>query len=485
MIELLKNKINDIPVFFVIFGGAGDLTHRKLLPAIFSLYRQKLLPENFKILGFSRKPLSDTEYRKSLYSKLKKDGKNTGKLWEKFTKNIFYHQGFFAERNDFEEISLKIEGFLKKFDYNAEIILYLATPAQAYYPIIQNIQSSKLRSICEGKNTRIVVEKPFGNDLKSAEILNKELKKVFKEEQIYRIDHYLGKETVQNLLFFRFANQAFDTSWDKKSIDHVQISILESIGLESRGTYYENAGALRDIIQNHALQLVAHIAMEKPEYFDEKHIRNEKADIIRSLRLYSKDEIREHIVRGQYKGYREEKGVDKSSYVETFVAMKLFIENERWENVPIYIRSGKKLKEKQTKIIIKFKGDEDLLISSDYCANTLTYNIQPDEGIEIKLLNKTPGKEKVELANLDLKYREEFKEKIPDAYETLILDIIRGDSTLFVRNDEIEASWEFVDHIRKEWNRMPPPNFPNYEKGTLGPNEAEDLIRRDGRKWIN
>lgn len=485
MLELLKQNKSLLPTLFIIFGAAGDLTHKKLIPAIYDLAYAKKLPEKFEVLGVARRELNPKQYRESLQKALKGEvGKVSRKTWDKLSPKINYMTANFEERSGYAVLTERIHEFRNEHGSNSNVIFYLATPPSTFYSILQNFSSSDLHKIAKEANTRIVLEKPFGENLKSAEMINKELKRIFKEEQVYRIDHYLGKETIQNLLIFRFANQIFTPAWDRNSIDHIQISILEENGLESRGNYYDNSGALRDIIQNHALEVLAHIAMEQPKYFDEHHIRDERTKVLESLKPYSQKEAENSIVRGQYEGYRNEQNVNRASHTETYVAMKLFIENDRWLDVPIYIRTGKKLKEKLTTVVIKFKDHTKLVISADYRANTLVYKIQPNEGVDINLLSKIPGKDEAKLTNLHFNYSDEFEGKLPSPYETLLLDVMLGDPTLFVREDEIDAGWKFIDHIRDHWNKMTPPSFPNYKVGSIGPESAEELIKKDGRRWI-
>ncbi|MGQ9629154.1 MAG: glucose-6-phosphate dehydrogenase [bacterium] len=487
------------PCVMVIFGATGDLTRRKLMPALYNLHRERLLPEGFSAVGFARREKSHDDFRREMMEAVGKYSR--GKpvqpaLWGSFARGLYYFQANFE---DFQRY-LRLAEMLKRLDEErgtrGNRIFYLATPPSHYTEIVERLGDAGLAE--RGGWSRIIVEKPFGRDLTTAQELNRQLGEIFREDQVYRIDHYLGKETVQNILVFRFANGIFEPLWNRHYVDHVQIAVSEDLGVEGRGRYFEEAGITRDIVQNHILQLLCLVAMEPPVAPDADAIRDEKLKVLRSIRPIAPGEVGEYTVRGQYgrgyiagesvPGYREEEGVSSDSITETFVALKLFVDNWRWAGVPFYLRAGKRMPKRATEIAIHFRRAPHLLFDrvgvhwSD--PNVLIIRIQPDEGIALKFGSKVPGpKIQIQSVMMDFRYGASFGIEPPEAYERLLLDCMMGDPTLFARRDEIEAAWEFVTRIIEGWQSAPPPAFPNYEAGTWGPAGAASLIERDGRSW--
>ncbi|MDQ3668615.1 MAG: glucose-6-phosphate dehydrogenase [Acidobacteriota bacterium] len=487
------------PCIVVIFGATGDLTRRKLLPALYRLAQQHLIPAEFAILGVSRQQISDQEYRGKMRAALSEFGDEDTvdeAAWNSFAEGIFYIGGEFKDA----EIYTIVKSRLKEIDEQRETqgnrIFYLAT-APEFFGLIANQLAQANLARPEGRPwTRIIVEKPFGHDLESARTLNIQLASVFEEQQIYRIDHYLGKETVQNLLVFRFANSIFEPLWNYQYIDQVQITNAEAIGVEGRGAYYEPAGALRDMMQNHVFQLVSLIAMDPPVSLDSDDVRDEKIRALKTVRPIPADRVDEYAVRGQYGpgqvlgetviGYREEPGVDSSSATETFAVLKLKFDNWRWANVPFFLRSGKRLQKRVTEIAIHFReGPHRLFTDSDAPLepNVLVIRIQPNEGITLRFGAKLPGQAmRIRWVNMDFRYGSSFGLKSPEAYERLLLDCMLGDSTLYARRDMVERGWEIVAPILEAWKK-PALDFPNYEAGSWGPPAASGLIERDGKEW--
>lgn len=475
-------KVNE-PFIIVIFGATGDLAHNKLIPALFSLFKKKLINGEFLIIGFSRREMTDEDFRNFFsYS--------NDKEWESFASHLRYQKGDFADKEGYLELIEKLNEFDKKMGACITRFFYLATPPINYEIILDFLYKTKLSEGCgQGSNkwTRIVIEKPFGKDLKTAIHLDKKLSKIFEERQIFRVDHYLGKETVQNMLAFRFANGFFEPIWNKKFIDNVQITFAEKEGVEGRGRFFDGVGILRDVAQNHLMQILAAVSMEMPKRFEKSPIRDERAKAIKAIRLINPSEVSSFVVRGQYKDYKKEKDVDVNSKTDTFVAMKLFVDTKRFDGVPFYLRVGKKMPHESVHISIVFKQISHELFK-EYGAlskhNILTIRIQPDEGISLRLLAKKPGT-KLALENVNMKftYKEEFGEKMQDAYEKILMDIFAGDQMLFNRSDELASSWKFITGILRGWE-----DYKNkliiYNKGTWGPKEAFDLIEKDGRKWI-
>ncbi|MCZ7661712.1 MAG: glucose-6-phosphate dehydrogenase [Thermoleophilia bacterium] len=489
------------PLALVIFGITGDLTGRKLLPSLYRLYAEGALPTGFSMVGVARRDWTHDDCRAMVRGALDEHlGEPVNaRLWDGFAETVRFCPGQFGDKATYTRLCDILEEADQERVHTGNRLFYLAAPPSSYSDIIEGLGTSGLAGMREKPGwSRIVVEKPFGHDLPSARRLNEELAEYFKEEQVYRIDHYLGKETVQNILVFRLANAIFEPVWNRRYVDHVQITVAEDLGVEGRGGYYEEAGAMRDIIQNHVLQLLALVAMEPPAGFGEGPVRDEKIKILRSLRPLVGEEVDSAVVRGQYvsglsggetvPGYREEKGVAGDSITETFAAMRVFIDSWRWADVPFYLRTGKRLAKRATEVAIQFKRPPLLLFGAEAAAelepNVLAMHIQPDEGITLKFGSKVPGPVvHVHQVNMDFHYGTSFGVHTADAYERLLIDCMLGDSTLFTRNDGVEAAWAFVDPIIDRW-RTPdyPPPLP-YESGSWGPSGAERLVDRDVRQW--
>lgn len=487
------------PTFLVIFGAGGDLTWRKLIPALFNLFLDGWLPDCFAIFGIDKKEMHDSDYRQHLrqgIDQFSRRGKSTDRDWSKFGSYLTYISGDFSDPALYTNLSELLDKKKKEWDCQANLIYYQATPPALVSYIVQQIGKANLAQ--DRQRTRIVLEKPFGRDIASAKELNKMLTSVFEESQVYRIDHYLGKETVQNILAFRFANALFEPIWDRKYIDHVQITIAERVGVEHRGEYYDHSGALRDMVQNHLLQVLCLIAMEPPVSFEDEEIRNRKVDILHAIRHIRHEDVHHFAVRGQYdKGwiqgervidYRNEPGVSERSSTESFAALKLFVDNWRWQDVPFYLRTGKRMPARVSEVSIQFRPVPHQLFPStvigDWQPNRLVVHIQPDEGILLRFQAKRPGL-KVRLGPVDMRftYKDAFQTSPPEAYETLLLDAMQGDATLFMRADQVEAAWSVVTPVLEDWEAVLPDDFPNYLAGTWGPEAAQILIARDGRSW--
>ena len=482
----------------MIFGGSGDLAQRKLIPALYNLALQRLLPATFSIVGTARKPLSHEEYREELHKAVAQYSR-TRPLNEEVWRSFAEHLHFVTTSDDagYEGLRRTLEQLDFALGTHANRLFYLATPPPAYKAIVEAIGEHRLRG--DTGWARIVVEKPFGHDRASALELNEIVHTVFREDEVFRIDHYLGKETVQNILVMRFSNGIFEPIWNRQYVDHVQITVAETIGVGERAGYYEQAGAMRDIVQNHLLQLLALVSMEPPAAFDDKAVRDEKVKVMRALRRIAGEDLLMNAVRGQYTrgfiegtpvpGYREEPGVAADSRTDTYVALKLWVDNWRWEGIPFYVRTGKRLPKQSTEIAIQFRAAPHQLFSRDALAglepNALVLRIQPDEGISLRFGAKVPVQGiRIRAVNMDFDYGASFMVDAPDAYETLILDALRGDATLFTRHDEVDQQWAFVDPIIKGWASSDSAEGPAlYEAGTWGPTEADALIERDGRKW--
>jgi glucose-6-phosphate 1-dehydrogenase len=480
------------PCALVIFGASGDLTRRKLFPAVYSLAVRNLLPERFAIVGVARTEESDTEFKNRMREAVEEFGRDPldDKVWRRLTAGMHYlATDFAAEGGEDELIEL-----LAKLDAErgtaGNRVFYLAVPPSAIGVLVDRVGAR--RGEWSGW-TRLIVEKPFGSDRSSARQLNQELSHFFEEREIYRIDHYLGKETVQNLLALRFANGIFEPVWNRQFVDHVEITVAESIGIEGRSSFYEQAGAIRDVFQNHLLQLVALTAMEPPTDFTSESVRNEKVKVLRAMHAPS----RRSVVRGQYgpghiegrevPGYREEPGVAEGSTTETFVAARLHVDNWRWAGTPFYVRTGKRLPKRETTIAIEFKRAPHPPFAKEASEglrpNVLLVHVQPDEGVSLAIGAKVPGQGMtIRTVHMDFLYGGAFRTELPEAYERLILDCLLGDATLFTRADEVDEQWALVDSIVAGWKRERP-DFPNYDAGTWGPAAADQLIRRDGRAW--
>ncbi|MCY7291629.1 MAG: glucose-6-phosphate dehydrogenase [Ferruginibacter sp.] len=496
----MENITTKKPTIITIFGGSGDLTWRKLIPALYNLYLDGWLNEKFSIICIGRTEMKDGEFIKKLHEgvdKFSRSGKTVAEKWTAFSKFIIYKTGDFTNKGTFTTIKKDVTAFEKEAAETVNKIYYMAVNPQFFEAIADGLRDAGLHEDCD--HARVVIEKPFGTDLKSAKALNEKLLSIFQESQLFRIDHYLGKETVQNLLAFRFANALFEPLWNRNYIDNVQITVIEKIGVEDRGRYYDHSGALRDMVQNHVMQLLCLIAMEPPVSFDANEIRNKKADVLHAIREIKREDVHEFASRGQYaggwqegekvKGYRQEKDVPKESNTETFAAIKFFVDNWRWSNVPFYVRSGKRMQQTISVITVQFKPvphqsfpDEAI---ENWQPNRMIINIQPDMGIRIRFQAKKPGL-KMLLSPVDMifNYNDTYSSGIPEGYETLLLDVIEGDATLFMRADQVEAAWEVITPILEMWKDNPSVNFPNYNAGTNGPETAEALIAKDGNNWI-
>jgi glucose-6-phosphate 1-dehydrogenase len=489
------------PSSLVLFGSTGDLAHRKVVPALYQLWRTNLLPHEFVILAVGRRDYDDDELRSEYRASLEKFSRVLPldeAAWRSFASRIRYQRCDFADPAGFDKLTKTLDAIDRDQRTPGNHLYYLATQPSAFAEIVAQLGRVGLdHERHEGGWRRIVIEKPFGHDLNSAIRLNREVGKVFRESQVYRIDHYLGKETVRNLLVFRFGNGIFEPIWNRRHIDHVQITVAESIGVENRGAFYEETGASRDILQNHLLQLMSLVAMEPPATFEADALRDEKVKVIRAIGEMSSERIATDVVRGQYgpgwvaakqvPGYRKEPDVDPESETETFVAARFEVDDWRWSGVPFYLRAGKRLPKRATEIAIQFKEVPHRLFresSSEPDPNLLAIRIQPDEGIMLRFGAKVPGLGiDVRSVTMDFTYGSAFSIDSPDAYETLILDALLGDASLFTRADEVEGAWARVTPIIDTWAEMPAPEFPNYEAGTWGPEEADELLAREGRKW--
>ena len=480
----MPTKDNGLPTSIVIFGASGDLTKRKLIPSLFNLYCKGRLPKMFRIVGYGSKPFNDDSFREQLKQGMDEfaDAKYEAKDWGEFAQNIFYLQKKYTKA-EFEELNQ----FLEKWQGEAgNRIYYMATPPDAFPKIIDLL--GETNQLQEGHGwRRVVIEKPFGTDLNSALKLNEQIHKVLNEQQIYRIDHYLGKETVQNILVTRFANTIFEPLWNRNYIDHVEITVAEKVGVEHRAKFYDHIGILRDMFQNHLLQLTALVAMEPPVSFEATALRNEKVKVLSAIQPMKEEEIVKATVRAQYKGYRSDEGTDPGSMTPTYGAMRLFIDNWRWQGVPFYLRSGKDLKEKLSQIVIEFKCPPHLLFPSeqgDMKPNVLVLYLQPDEGVHWRFEAKVPDTvAQLRSVDMEFHYEDTFgKTALPDAYERLLLDTITGDASLFTRADEVETAWGIIDPIIQAWEANKEP-LAFYEPGSWGPKEADDLLGRDGRSW--
>lgn len=499
--EGLRIKHSPEPAVMVIFGATGDLTHRKLLPALYNLALEHPLPAGFSVVGFARRPYSDDEFRQQALESVNTYSRQkpvNPQVWESFAAGIRYLRSDFHDSAGYEKLSAILTTLDQERGTAGNRIFYLSTPPSQYAEIIQHIGAAGLNKNRKGW-TRVIIEKPFGHDLGSANELNRQVAKVFREEQVYRIDHYLAKETVQNILVFRLANGIFEPVWNRRYVDHVQITIAENVGLEGRGTYYEESGAIRDMVQNHMLQLLSLVAMEPPIAFDGNAVRDEKVKVLHGLQPLSSRDVTTNIIRAQYgpgfvsghpvPGYLEEKGIPANSTTETYIVLKAFIDNWRWAGVPFYLRTGKHLPKRVTEIAIQFKQAPLVLFKRSEAhgqvePNILVLRMQPDEGISLKFGAKVPGTEmQIRSVNMDFFYGSSFGREQPEAYERLLVDCMMGDSTLFTRRDEVEAAWIFIQSILDEWKNAPRETIQTYESGSWGPQAADEFIWRDGRRW--
>ena len=504
---LRLERMSDAHVL-VLFGATGDLSHRKVFPALAQLWRTNLLPPDWMVVAVGRRPYDDATFRAVVGQALDDHSRVPlgAEAAKRFLERIVYHQGDFSDAAAYDALAERLDALDREHGTSGNRLFYLATQPSAFSEIVAQLGRCGLdHEVHGGGWRRIVVEKPFGRDLDSAKRLNREIGRVFRESQVYRIDHYLGKETVRNLLVFRFANGIFEPLWNRRYVDHVQITMSESIGVEDRGSFYEETGAARDVFQNHLLQLLTLVAMEPPATLDADALRDEKVKVLRAVdglaaptgRGAAVDGRAAAMVRGQYgpgwvgaepvKGYRQEAEVDAASETETFVAARLFIDDWRWSGVPFYIRSGKRLPKRATEIAIQFKDVPHRLFreaGSDPEPNLLAIRIQPDEGILLRFGSKVPGLDlDIRTVNMDFTYGSAFASDAPEAYETLLLDAMLGDASLFTRSDEVEAAWGLVTPILEAWVDGPAPDFPDYAAGTWGPEAANLLIEADGRRW--
>ncbi len=484
----------------VIFGAAGDLTKRKLIPALYNLKHSELLSDQFVVLGIARAEMSDNEFRSRMRDDMKEFATNEvdPQEWKWLEDRLFYMSGDFNDDAMYEQLKSRVEELDQNHQTQGNYSFYLAAAPQFFAPIVEQLGRVGLTNEKDNHWRRVVIEKPFGRDLDSARKLNQEIGSILDEDQIYRIDHYLGKETVQNILVFRFGNGIFEPIWNRRYIDSVQITAAEKVGVESRGAYYESAGALRDMVPNHLLQLVTLTAMEPPISFGADAVRDEQAKTLHAIQCPSPDEAAKRSVRGQYgpgeidgkkvPGYREEPNVAPDSTVETFVALKLLIDNWRWADVPFYLRTGKHLAARDTEITIQFKRPPFVLFRNtaveELTRNRLVLHIQPDEGISLRFGAKVPGSiMNIGAVDMDFDYEDYFGDTPSTGYERLLHDCMVGDATLFQRADQVEAGWAVVDPIQKAWTETTATKFPNYTAGSWGPDEADQLLRQDGREW--
>lgn len=493
------------PCNIVIFGATGDLTHRKLLPALFSIEAQDLLPEQLKIIGFARRDYSDHSYREEIQQSLQEFApdlwKDHADAWTKFARRIVFHRSDFDNSQGFTWLKERLDKFDETEGTGGNRLFYLATPPSTYSTVIQHLGEAGLAKKDGEKNTpfiRIIVEKPFGSDLETARALNSELKTVFDEDQIYRIDHYLGKETVQNIFVFRFANALFEPLWNSRYIDSVQVTVAETVGVEQRAGYFDKAGELRDMVQSHALQMLSLVAMEPPNTLGANDIRDEKVKVLRAIKPITEADCEKSVVRGQYgagqildkkvPAYRAEPNVPKDSVTDSFVALKLEIQNWRWSGVPFYVRAGKRMPERVTEVNIIFKDIPPILLAQmntdEAEPNVITIRVQPNEGISMRLGAKPPGqKTQVKPVDMNFTYGTSFGQRIHDAYERLLMDALLGDAALFTRDDEVEAEWGLITPILEAWTKAAPTALPNYPAGTWGPKAADKMLTSTNRKW--
>jgi glucose-6-phosphate 1-dehydrogenase len=492
------------PTAMVVFGGSGDLAHRKIVPALYNLELHRLLPQNFAFVGSSRSEYSDEEYRADMRKAVEEFSRTQPiqhQVWESFASRLHYVSGSSADPDTYARIGDLLDRFDRELGTDGNRMYYLSLIPKLFPDTIRGIGKAGLggRGWDRG-HSRVVVEKPFGHDLTSARELQELVTTVFPERDVFRIDHYLGKESVQNIIAFRFANGIFEPVWNHHFVDHVQVTVSESLGIEHRGNFYETAGAIRDIFQNHELQVLALIAMEPPASFEPEDVRNEKAKVLKALRRLEGEAVDTGVVRGQYGpgwidgkevvGYREEPDVHPDSVVETYVAAELRVDNWRWAGTPFYVRTGKRLPKRATEVVVQFRSAPHLpfgeAAQDGLEPNSLVLRIQPDEGITLRIGAKVPGPSmEVRSVSMDFSYGTSFSDDLPDAYERLLLDVMLGDPTLFPRWDEVEQAWQAVQPILDRWADTPPPELPNYEAGSWGPRAADELIGRGrpGRRW--
>jgi glucose-6-phosphate 1-dehydrogenase len=497
----MKSITKAQPTIFFIFGGTGDLNLRKITPALYNLFLDNWLPDRFAIIGTARTKFTDEEFRDKLLNgvnQFSRNGRADKLKWASFSSHLFYQISDVNDSEAYREFGDRIVKYKQEWKQEPHIIYYLAVSPKFFPIIAENISKNKLADNPE--TTRIVVEKPFGHDLESAKSLNKLLCRIFQEKQIYRIDHYLGKETVQNIMAFRFANAVLEPIWSRNYIEHVQISVAEQLGIGDRGDYYDGVGgALRDMVQNHVLQLLCLIAMETPANFNADEVRNRKVDVLRAMRKFKPEDIRDLTVRGQYSrgwmegeevpGYREEANVDPHSNTETFAALKFFVDNWRWQGIPFYVRTGKRMFQSSTTITIQFRDVPHVVFpreaTDNWQQNRLIISIQPEMSIRLQLQAKRPGLDMIlNPVNLEFDYQSTYTGEAPEAYETLLLETLISDQTLFMRSDQVEAAWELLMPVLNSWQSKKSISFPNYSADSWGPENAEALIAKDGFHWL-
>jgi glucose-6-phosphate 1-dehydrogenase len=492
------------PTAMVVFGGSGDLAHRKIVPALYNLELHRLLPQNFAFVGSSRSEFSDEEYRTDMRKAVEEFSRTQPiqhQVWESFASRLHYVAGSSSDPGTYGRIGDLLDRFDREHGTDGNRLFYLSLIPKLFPDTVRGIGKAGLGGRGWDRGfSRVVVEKPFGHDLPSARELQDLVTTVFPERDVFRIDHYLGKESVQNIIAFRFANGIYEPVWNHHYVDHVQVTVSESLGIEHRGNFYETAGAIRDIFQNHELQVLALIAMEPPASFEPEDVRNEKAKVLKALRRLEGEAVDTHVVRGQYgpgwidgrevPGYRDEPDVHPDSVVETYVAAELRVDNWRWAGTPFYVRTGKRLPKRATEVVVQFKSAPHLpfgeAAQDGLEPNALVLRIQPDEGITMRIGAKVPGPSmEVRSVNMDFSYDTAFANDLPDAYERLLLDVMLGDPTLFPRWDEVEQAWQVVQPVLDRWAAAPPAEFPNYEAGSWGPKAADELIARvrPGRRW--
>jgi glucose-6-phosphate 1-dehydrogenase len=490
------------PTVVVIFGASGDLTARKLIPAIYNLAHDGLLPADFYLIGFGRKPIPDAEFQQLAAAAIREFSRRepTADVWNRLAPRTLYVSGGYDEKAAFDRLRDRIAGLERDIGQQLQSLFYISTPPTVFAPIIRNLGASGLaaRHLGERHQSKVIIEKPFGRDLASAQALNRELTAVFTETQVFRIDHYLGKETVQDLLVQRFANAIFEPIWNRNFIDHVQITVAEQVGVESRAGYYEQSGALRDMIQNHTMQLLALTAMEPPVSMDAESVRDEKVKVLKAIQPLRLEGADPDVARAQYgdgviagkpvQGYRREQGVAPDSTTETYAALRLSINNWRWQGVPFYLRSGKHLARRVSEIAVRFKRAPGSLFAESerfqLAANTLAFQIQPDEGMSLVLNAKIPGLEtRTQPVKMNFKYATTFGSNTPEAYERLVLDAMIGDGTLFIRGDETERSWQLITPIHEFWAAQGGAGLDTYPSGSWGPKSAEALLAARGHSW--
>jgi glucose-6-phosphate 1-dehydrogenase len=490
------------PCAMVIFGVSGDLTRRKLIPALYNLASQQLLSREFAVIGVGRTPMTTEEARKKYSEDFKQfiTGGLDPDLWDWFVRRLHYVSGDFNDLATYDKLKETLAKVDKDHGTRGNFFFYLATAPNYFCQVVEHLAQNGLMTEDDNHWRRVIIEKPFGHDLDSARALNQHLLKVATERQIYRIDHYLGKETVQNILALRFANGIFEPIWNRRYIDHVQISVAETVGVESRGGYYDGAGALRDMVPNHIMQLISLTSMEPPISFEANAVRDEQAKILHAIQPFTSEDVLSKTVRGQYgagtmggqrvPAYRSEEGVPPDSRTETFVAMKLLIDNWRWAGVPFYLRTGKRLPGRNTHVVIQFRRAPFILFREtqveDLMPNQLVLHIQPEEGISLRFAAKKPGPAmQLGEVDMDFEYSDYFGQSSNTGYERLLHDCMIGDATLFQRADMVEAGWSIVNPVLDVWKALPPRNFPNYPSGCWGPKESDELLEREGRRWRN